>query len=130
MWEASQAFVGRERYVNFKNGKGVFFLTQWDRETTQLSNDGLEYAFQGITNDGRYWIYGEFSITAPFLPNGEEPEVMAWNEKNYLLPHRSKKYQEYLRPVLAKLEALPANEFQPNLELLEQLIQSLEVKDK
>ena len=127
MWEACQAFVGRLRYVNFKNGQGVFFLTQWDRETAKVSNDAIEYAFQGITADNRYWIYAEFSVAAPFLPNGNEVEVMAWKEKNYLLSHKSKKYQAYLRPVLAKLEALPANKFQPSLDLLEQLIKSLEV---
>jgi len=130
MWKACQAFASHVRYVNFKNGQGVFFLTQWDTETEQISNDGLEYAYQGITNDGRYWVYAEFSVTAPFLPRGDEPEVVAWNEKNYLLSHKSKEYQNYLRPVLTKLEALPANKFQPNLELVEQLIGSLEVQSK
>ena len=130
MWEACQAFTSHVRYVSFKNGNGVFFLTQWDRETEQISNAGLEYAYQGITNDHRYWVYAQFAVSAPFLPKGNEPEVMAWNEENYLLSHQSKKYQTYLRPVLAKLEALPANQFHPNLELLDKLIQSLEVTDK
>jgi hypothetical protein len=130
MWEACQAFTSHVHYASFKNGSGVFFLTQWDRETEQISNAGLEYAYQGITNDHRYWVYAQFSVSAPFLPSGKEPHVMAWNEKNYLLSHQSKKYQTYLRPVLAKLEALPANQFQPNLELLDKLIQSLEVTDK
>ena len=89
MWEACQAFVARVSYASFKNGKGVFFLTQWDRETTQINNQWLEYAFQGITDDGRYWVYAEFPVSASFLPRGDEPEVMAWNEKNYLLSHQS-----------------------------------------
>jgi hypothetical protein len=33
-------------------------------------------------------------------------------------------------PVLAKLEALPTDKFQPKLELLEQLINSLEERSK
>jgi hypothetical protein len=130
MWEACMAFVGHVRYVNFKNGKGVFFLTQWDRETEQISNDALEYAYQGITDDGRYWVYAEFGVAAPFLPRGDEPGVVAWNEKNYLLSHQSKRYQQYLHPVVTRLEALPSTRFQPNLNLLEQLIESLEVKVK
>jgi hypothetical protein len=127
MWEACQAFVAHVRYVNFKNGRGVFFLTQWNTETSQVVNAGLEYVFQGITNDGRYWIYAEFSVSAPSLLNGDEPEVRAWDTENYLLPHNSEKYQEYLRPVVAKLEATPDNEFRPNLRLLEQLIESLRI---
>ena len=130
MWESCQPFVAHVRYVNFKNGKGIFFLTQWMTETERVTNAGLEYAFQGITNDGRYWVYAEFSASAPFLPQGDEPEVIAWAEKNYLLSYKTRKFQNYLRPVVAKLEALPANKFQPNLELLEQLIASLEIKAK
>jgi hypothetical protein len=128
MWEACQAFVGHVRYINFKKGKGVFFLTQLDTETSQVTNAGLEYAFQGIADDGRSYVYAEFSVAAPVLPKGNEPEVVAWDEKNYLLPHQSKAYQQYLRPVLAKLEALPADKFQPNLQLLEQLIASIELQ--
>lgn len=130
MWEACQAFVARVRYVNFRNGEGVLFLTQWDTETSRVTNQGLEYAFQGITNDGQHYVYAEFSVSAPFLPRGDEPEINAWNVKNYLLPHKSAQYQKYVRPIVAKLEVLPANQFQPNLRLLEQLIESLEVKDK
>ncbi len=131
MWEATQAFIGHVRYVDFKNGKGVFFLTQWNTEAQQLSNEGLEYAFQGITNDGKHWVYAEFAVHAPFLPkSSEEPQLEAWNEKNYLLPHESKEYQDYALPVIAKLEALPDDQFQPSLRLLEQLIQSLEVQIK
>lgn len=127
MWEACQAFIGHVKYVDFNNGRGVFFLTQWNTETSQVVNSGLEYAFQGITNDGQYWIYAEFSVSAPSLPNGDEPAVKAWDTENYLLPHSSEKYQNYLRPVVAKLEATPDNEFRPSLTLLEELIQSLRI---
>jgi hypothetical protein len=128
MWEAQQAFISNVKYVNFRNGKGVFFLTQWDIETSQIANDGLEYAFQGITADGKYYVYAEFSVSAPKLPSGTEPTVIAWNEKNYLLPRQSKKYQDYVRPVVSQLQALRGDEFKPKLELLEQLISSLNVQ--
>ncbi len=128
LWEACQAFVARARYVKFKNGEGVLFLTQQNvSETSQVTNQGLEYAFQGITNDGQTYVYAEFSVAAPFLPKGDEAMVQAWNEKNYLLPHNSAEYRRYVRPIIAKLERLPANQFRPNLRLLEQLVESLEV---
>ena len=130
MWEAHQAFISNVKYVNFRNGKGVFFLTQWDNETSRIANDGLEYAFQGITIDGKYYVYAEFSVSTPTLPNGDEPEVAAWNEKNYLLPRQSKSYQDYVRRVVARLEALRGDQFQPKLELFERLISSLEVQIK
>jgi hypothetical protein len=129
LWEACQAFVARPRYVKFKNGEGVLFLTQQDvSETSQVTNQGLEYAFQGITNDGQSYVYAEFSVAAPFLPKGDEAAVRAWNEKNYLLSHRSAEYQRYVRPIVVKLEALPANQFEPKLQLLDQLVESLAVR--
>jgi hypothetical protein len=129
MWEASQAFFTRPQFINFKGGGGVFFLTQWNvSDTSEITNDGLDYAFQGITNDGQYYVYAEFSVTAPFLPSDDDPAVVAWNEKNYLLPQKSKTYQDYLRPIVAKLQALPADQFKPNLNLLQQLISSMEVQ--
>ena len=129
MWEASQKFFARPQYVRFKNGRGVFFLTDWDvAETNEVTNDGLEYAYQGITDDGKYGVYAEFSEKVPFLPGEDDPEVTAWREKNWRLAHNSKQYRAYLRPIVAKLEALPADQFQPNLELFEKLIKSLEVR--
>ena len=130
MFSAGHAFVAHIRYVKFKQGNGILFLTQWVTETEQISNEGLEYAFQGITEDGKHYVSAEFPVEATFLPRGDEPAVMKWNEKNYLLPIESKEYQDYLRPVVAKLEALPAKKFLPRLELLEQLIASLEVRAK
>ena len=127
MWEASQAFFTRPQYINFKNGRGVFFLTQWNTETSKVTNDGLDYAFQGMTNDGQYYVYAEFAVTAPFLPNDNDSDVAAWNQKNYLLPQKCKQYQDYLRPIVAKLRTLPANQFRPDLGLIEKLIVSMEV---
>ena len=128
LWEAQQAFISHVKYVSFRNGSGVFFLTQWNTETSQIANDGLEYAFQGITRDGRYYVYAEFSVSAPTLPNGDEPAVIAWNEKNYLLPRQSRKYQDYIRRVVAQLQALRGDEFQPKLKTFERLISSLDVQ--
>jgi hypothetical protein len=130
MWEAQQAFVSNVKYVNFRNGKGVFFLTQWDTETSQITNDGLEYAFQGITDDGKYYVYAEFSVSAPTLLNGNEPAVIAWNEKEYLLLRQSKEYQAYVRRVAAQLEALRGDEFKPKLGSFERLISSLAVQSQ
>ena len=131
LWEACQAFVARARYVKFKSGEGVLFLTQQNvSEVSQATNQGLEYAFQGITNDGQSYVYAEFSVNAPFLPKGDEPAVEAWNQKNYLLSHRSAQYQKYVRPIIVKLEQLRPDQFKPDLTRLETLISSIEVQPK
>jgi hypothetical protein len=68
-------------------------------------------------------------VAAPFLPKDSlVPEVEGWDTENYLLSHKSKKYQDYVHPIIRKLNALPAKNFTPRLDLVEHVIQSLEVK--
>jgi hypothetical protein len=129
MWEWCQAFATRPKYVSFKNGRGVFYLAHMDRETSRVTNADLRYIFQGITLDRGHYVSALFPVAAPFLPkNSLVPEVEQWNSENYLLSHKSKKYQNYVRPIIMKLNELPAEHFTPRLELIERLIQSLEVK--
>ena len=129
MWEWCQAFATRPKYISFKNGRGVFYLAHMDRETSQVTNTELQYIFQGITADREHYVSALFPVAAPFLPkNSLAPGVERWNEENYLLSHKSKKYQNYVRPIIKKLKELPAEDFTPQLELIERVIQSLEVK--
>ena len=129
MWEWCQAFVTRPKYISFKNGRGVFYLAHMDRETSQVTNADLQYVFQGITVDRQHYVSALFPVAASFLPkNSLVPEVEQWNNENYLLSHKSKKYQNYVRPIIRQLNGLPASDFRPRLELIEHVIQSLEVK--
>ena len=45
--DASQAFVSHFKCLNFKNGRGLIFLTQFNIEPSLVNNQGLMYVFQG-----------------------------------------------------------------------------------
>jgi hypothetical protein len=129
MWEWCQAFATRLKYISFKNGDGFFYLAHMDRETSRVTQANLQYIFQGITGNGEYYVSALFPVAAPFLPKDSlVPEVEGWDTENYLLSHKSKKYQDYVHPIIRKLNALPAKNFTPRLDLVEHVIQSLEVK--
>jgi hypothetical protein len=128
--DASQAFHARIKYLDFRNGKGIIFLTQFNIEPSLINNQGLLYTFQGLTDDGLYYVSARFPVTAPFLPPSYESDTF----ENYTLPayfyseHREsneKSYKIYLAQAVRKLEELPQNQFQPNLALSEELIRSL-----
>ena len=132
---ASQEFHARVKYLSFQNGRGVMFLTQYNIEPALVNNEGLTYTFQGLTEDGTYYVSATFPVRAPFLPEHYGDE----QTDNYtLVPPRSyegaeyeaykKRQKSYLTTVIRKLEALPANDYQPNLILLEEMMQSLNVK--
>jgi hypothetical protein len=132
---ASQEFHARVKYLNFQNGSGVMFLTQYNIEPALINNQGLTYAFQGITDDGTYYVSATFPVTVPFLP--ENYSTMNTEDYN-LIPPKSyqgyeyesyqKSYKSYLDKVINKLESLPSENYQPDLVILENLIHSLDVK--
>lgn len=131
LFSGKQAFRARVRYVNFRNGTGVMFLTQHNNETSLINNQGLAYVFQGLTNDGRYAVAAVFPVAAPFLPPDFEAERagdFVRPDDFYLLLNESKEYQAYLKTVVPRLEALPPGNYTPNLTLFEELIRSLNVR--
>lgn len=132
---ASQVLRARVKYINFQNGRGVMFLTQYNIEPALINNQGLTYTFQGLTDDGVYYVSAIFPVTAPFLPESYDIES---TEGYTLVPPRSfqgreyesfeNDYAAYIARVISKLERLPDESYQPNLAILEDLIQSLKVQ--
>lgn len=70
-----QDFRARVRYLRFDGGAGVAFITRYtspaDSARTQLI-----WTFQGLTNDGRYWISFFHPIEVPGLPDNDAPDVV------------------------------------------------------
>lgn len=129
--DASEAFQGKIKYLDFKSGKGILFLTQYNIEPALINNQGLSYIFQGLTDDGLYYISAHFPVNAPFLPEDYDVTKL----ENYTLPvfysrnreSNEKKYRAYLNKIAHKLEELPPNKYEPDLTLIDELVQSLDV---
>ena len=127
--DASQAFVSHFKYLNFKNGRGLIFLTQFNIEPSLVNNQGLMYVFQGLTDDGLYYVSARFPVTLPFLPPGYQSK----NFEKYSLSAfyggdqktNQENYKLYLETIKRRLAKLPAKTFQPNLSSVDKLIGSL-----
>ena len=59
--------------VNFVNGNGIRYLTQFDESPLPANNHELFYYFHGITNDGNYYVQVVLPIQAPFLASDNNP---------------------------------------------------------
>ncbi len=89
---------------------------------------GLGYMFEGISNDGRYFILVRAAIAHPdqkrFLPtrhiNGTPPNTWEWSE-----PKEETEKRLFLEKSLAAAD--PAS-FRPNLDQLDAVIRSLKLK--
>ena len=129
--DAVQAIRAHVKYVEFGNGKGILFLTQYNIEPSIINNDGLSYVFQGLTDDGQYYISATFPVSAPNMPKSFDADtfdgytIPANFYKDYLSNHKT--YQEYLDRMERKLNGLRPEEYKPGLQLFEELIGSLSV---
>ena len=129
--DAHDTFYAKVRHVSFVNGKGILFVAHWEHGVEYVSNDKLIYRFEGLTNDGKYYVTAQTSIRVQFLPNESpaEMEDLTWKE---LLnadedPAIQKKIDAYVKDISDRMESLGPAEFQPRLEAFESIIASLKV---
>ena len=124
-----ESFVPNEpltRQLDFANGTGVRSVGYLPifADTEPLSDAQIFYLFEGLTTDGRYYIWLQFNLQTPILP--DEPGPFSQDEQKALAAGIVE-HQTYLRQQLALVMALPATAFTPNLSLLDDLVQSLYV---
>jgi hypothetical protein len=119
-WNAAQLFNVLPAFVNFQNGQGIRYLAEYGQYTAPVNSMDLFYTFQGITNDGNYYV----SI---IMPVGHPSLAADANIDASLQQQLIDNYQKYLADVLPTLSAQPMDSFTPNLSLLDAMVQSLQV---
>ena len=117
---AQQVIHPQLQNLDFKNGKGIRFLTMYSQGPVPINNYELIYTFQGLTSDGKYYIAARLPVTYPALP--DDPNV------NEQLTGAGNDYQNYISQTESLLNEEPAGSFTPDLSKLDALIRSLEVK--
>lgn len=130
--DGRDAFRARLKYLRFKNGAGVAYLTQGQQDEGLISNDRVTYEFRGLTDDGRHYVYASLPAAAPFLPaNGD-----AASHDGYSLPRsfegrgrgaKVRAYRAYVARVKRRLERLRPDDFTPSLRLMDDVLSSLEI---
>ncbi len=118
-WNAGQMMYAKVKFLNFKNGSGVRYLTQYGQSFYPINNTDMFYTFQGLTSDGKYLISAVLPVSNPILP---DPETMIQD------PKFTDQYQSYIDGIKKQLNEQPDAGFQPDLSLLDQMMNSLEIK--
>jgi hypothetical protein len=118
---ARQALHAHLQPLNFKDGQGLRYLTQYAQGLVPINNHHLIYTYQGLTRDGKYYIAAVLPVTQSSLPvdetvTGQEP------------PEFTSDYPKYLVNVTAALNAQPGDAFTPDLAKLDALVSSLEIQ--
>jgi hypothetical protein len=126
----------REAYLDFANGAGVRGLIQYMQDVFFFSNNGLIYEFHGLTDDGRYFINVRYPVSVPFLmeiegitlpPKNINQNAIAIAEWPNSYEQQRQVIEAYNAEALQRFEQMSDNEAFPDLVLLDQMVQSIQV---
>jgi putative hemolysin len=117
---AMQVFHVKPQYLDFKNGSGVGFVTYYSQAVNPITAKDLFYTFQGLTNDGQYYVVVYHPVTTALLPAEANMDSAAYDEF-------AKNYEQFLADLVAQLNALVPAAYTPNLMLIDELVKSIEV---
>jgi hypothetical protein len=123
VFNAAQIFYSQAAVVQFQNGKGVRYLTEYAQSFAPINNKDIFYTFQGLTADGQYWVSAILPISNPILPgNGDNPPTgQSWEDF-------SNSYESYIADIIAQLNAQSPGSFAPTINMLDALINSIVVQ--
>lgn len=127
IFNADQVFYAHAVRLQFQNGSGFRYLTQYGQAPAPINNQELFYTFQGLTSDGKYYVAAILPVNAPFLVADADPEAALpeggipfdWTNFDAMTT--------YLDAITIKINTTDHNTFIPALPLLDTLIQSINV---
>jgi hypothetical protein len=129
-FNAAPMITTHAQHLDFQNGRGMRLVTQYGQGIGPISNSGTFYNYQGLTNDGKYYVVAVLPVQAPILQNRDDPNASA-PAGGIPFPGLSstdmKTYEDYFKAVAGKLDAVPEDQFSPSLAQLDALMQSISV---
>jgi len=118
IFNASQMMGAQVTHFDFRNGKGVRFITQYSQAAVPISNDSAFYAFIGLTDDGAYLISATLPVTHPlFDEDGMTEPEQGWEAF-------AENFETYLDNMETELTTQPPDAFFPHLSSLDQMMAS------
>jgi len=121
-YNASQVFTAQPQILQFQNGSGIRYLTQYAQYPATANNHDLFYTFQGLTSDGAYYVTAILPANAAFLAPDEKPDSRVPPDG---IPFDQAKLEGYYASVVEKLNATAPDAFTPSLSTLDALVQSI-----
>lgn len=109
------------KYMDFQNGSGVRFVTQFSSDVRPVTNADLEYIFQGITADGKYVLAIVLPLAQSGLPASQD--AVSADQLNALGPN----FNKYVADTTAALDQADPSTYTPSLTLLDQMAASFTV---
>lgn len=128
-FNTQQVFASNVQVITFQNGRGVRFLTEYAQYPASANNTDLFYHFQGVTNDGFYYVIAILPISVPVLAETSDGgAVLPPQGVSYpYFANPNADMQGYYSAVTALLNATSPDAFFPTINQLDALIQSMRI---
>jgi hypothetical protein len=108
--------------LDFAGGSGIRFIGRESTEQSPVSNDQLNYYFQGLTADGNYYLSFVFPVLTPELPNTLDDMSAEMRQQ------AAGDYNAYLAQTAECLAQLdPESDWLPPLSMLDGMVQSITI---
>lgn len=120
-----QVFCAHPQILEFPGGRGVRYLTFYSQGPNPVLDRQVFYTFQGMTNDGKFYISAVFPVQTGIFPN-DPPPCPKCGQPDYDL---FAALAEEMKGQLIQLNALPDDKFAPQLAVLDEIIQSLRIDE-
>ena len=131
VFNAAQAFRLKIDYLDFQNGSGVRFLTEYAQYYVPMNNHDMFYTFQGLSADEKYWISAILPVSHTVLPESADATTVPpgglpipdWNSPTF-----DTDFAAYYDGMNAILNGAADDSFTPSLSCLDQFIRSLKIE--
>lgn len=117
-----QTFFAHVKVISFQGGQGVRFITEYSDGPFPINNKSILYTFQGLTDDGTYWVAVTLPISTPILPDND---VLPEGYTDESLIQNFNAYGKSVKEAIEKQE--PAS-FLPTLATLDRLVESIFIR--
>lgn len=134
-WFDTSVLHVQTAYANFKSGKGVRGMIEFAQTIFYYTNNALVYEYNGLTEDGRFYVNLRVPVTAPFLIDIENGDP-ATNKNPQAIAitglgdpqQMQQSIETYNQEALRRFSEMKAEDASPSLKALDGLIGSLEIK--
>ena len=123
---AAQQYAAQARLIPFTNGNGVGMTSQYAQFPGPILKDGSYYHYEGLTSDGKYMVAIMLPVTLPIQANPENPSADGIIYPSDISDVNA--LNTYFQGVTDMLNSASPDSFQPNLNLIEALIRSIQIQ--
>jgi hypothetical protein len=129
-FNTKQVLAAHIQPIPFKNGQGVRFISEYAQYPASANNTDLFYNFQGLTQDGGYYIIAILPITHPKLAETSDGGAVLppGGIPYYYFSDPKADMMLYYKSVVELLNSAAENEFSPSIIQLDDLIQSIQME--